>query len=219
MRLKILKIGDLLLEASEEPDISLYMKKLEFGSTGASTVTLVQGEKTLLIDTGFEEEVREEKNHEERNHEKLKTLLNLEGLSPRDIDYVFFTHLHRDHTGNYGLFDKSTFFMSAYEYERSSIPQSEPLNDTDEIMEGVSVMLTPGHTRGHCSVKVELEPTIVIAGDALVSLAYLLKDKFWCYNQDYYSDKASRESLKKILDTADYIIPGHGSIFKNVRTF
>lgn len=216
MRLKILKIGDILLEASEEPDISLYMKKLEFGGTGASTVTLVQGEKTLIVDTGFEGEVYEEKNHEEKNHEKLKTLLALEGLTPQDIDYVFFTHLHRDHTGNYGLFDRSKFFMSTYEYERSSIPRSEPLNDADVIMEGVSVMSTPGHTRGHCSVKVDLESTIIIAGDALVSLAYLLKDKFWCYNQDYYSDKASRKSLKKILDIADYIIPGHGSIFKNV---
>jgi hypothetical protein len=61
---------------------------------------------------------------------------------------------------------------------------------------------------------VELEDTIVIAGDAIVSLTYLLKGKVWNYNPDYYSDNASQESVKKIMDTADYIIPGHGSLFK-----
>ena len=217
MNIKILKIGDLLLEASEEPDWELYTKKLECGGTGASTVTLISGEKVMLVDTGFERESDMSASNLRKNHEKLLMVLRMEGLAPDDIDYVFFTHLHRDHTGNYELFQKSKFLMSAYEYERCHIPNSEPRDDNDEIMEGVSVLYTPGHCRGHSSLKVDLEDTIVIAGDAIVSLVYLLKGKFWCYNQDYYSDEASKDSLKKILDTADYIIPGHGSIFKNVN--
>lgn len=215
MNLKILKIGDLLLEASEELDMSLFMKKLEWGCTGASTVTLIKGEKTLLVDTGFEAEADTTEDNLKKNNEKLQWLLHQEGLTPEDIDYIFFTHLHTDHTGNYNLFPRAKFLMSSHEYGWCRIPNSEPLNDTDEIMEGVSVMYTPGHTRGHASVKVQLSDTVVIAGDALVSLTYLLKGKFWHYNRDYYSDKASQESVRKILDTADYIIPGHGSVFKN----
>lgn len=214
MNLKILRVGDLLIEASERPDWSLYTKKLEYGGTGASTVTLIRGEKTLLVDTGFEREADSEKINEKKNNEKLKWLLSQEELTPEDIDYIFFTHLHRDHTGNYTLFETSKFFMSTYEYERCPLPNSEPLNDTDEIMEGVSVLYTPGHCRGHCSVRVELDDTVVIAGDAIVSLAYLLQGKFWSYNPDYYSDEASKKSVKRIMDAADYIIPGHGSIFK-----
>jgi glyoxylase-like metal-dependent hydrolase (beta-lactamase superfamily II) len=214
MNLKILKIGDLLLEASEEPDLSEYMKRIQWGGTGASTVTLIKGEKTLLVDTGFEREVDATTMNEKKNNETLKWLLYQEGLTPEDIDYIFFTHLHMDHVGNYSVFTSSRFFMSTYEYERSSLPNSEPLNDHDEIMENVSVLYTPGHTKGHCSVRVELEDTIVIAGDAIVSLTYLLKGKVWNYNPDYYSDNASQESVKKIMDTADYIIPGHGSLFK-----
>lgn len=214
MDLKILKIGDLLLEFYEEPDWSVYVKKMKYGGTGASTVTLIKGEKTLLVDTGFEREGDTTLINEEKNHEKLKWILQQEGLTPQDIDYVFFTHLHRDHTGNFALFDNATFFMSAYEYERCHILRSEPVDDNDEIMEGVTVLYTPGHTKGHSSVKVHLEDTIVVAGDAIVSLTYFLKGTFWCYNQDYYSDEASEQSVKKIIDSADYIIPGHGSIFK-----
>lgn len=217
MNLKIIRVGDLLIEASEKPDWSLYTKKLKFGGTGASTVTLIKGEKTMLVDTGFEREADIDTGNEERNHEKLKTLLHLEGLTPQDIDYIFFTHLHRDHTGNYKLFRNSTFFMSTCEYERSPIPNSEPVDDNDEIMEGVTALYTPGHTKGHCSVRVSLEEdTVVCAGDAIVSLTYLLQGKFWSYNPDYYSDEASRESVKRIMDAADYIIPGHGSVLKRL---
>lgn len=215
MELKIIKIGDLLLEANEEPDLTIYTRKLGLGGTGASTVTLIKGENPLLIDTGFEGETNTDEYHEKKNHEKLRWLLSSVGLTPEDITYVFFTHLHRDHTGNYRLFRNATFFMSAYEYDRCPIRNSEPLDDGDEIMEGVNVLYTPGHTRGHASVQVDLEEKIVVAGDALVSLTYLLKGKFWCYNPDYYSDEASRESLRRILDAADYIIPGHGPSFKN----
>lgn len=214
MNLQIVKVGDILIEASEKPDLSLYTKKLKYGGTGASTVTLINGEKTLIVDTGFERESDPDILNEKKNYKKLEWLLSNKGLVAKDIDYVFFTHLHRDHTGNHRLFETAKFFMSTYEYERCTIPNSEPLDDNDEIMEGVTVMYTPGHTKGHCSVVVELEDTIVIAGDALVSLTYLLAGKFWSYNPDYYSEKASTESLKKILDTADYIIPGHGSLFK-----
>lgn len=213
MNLKILKIGDLLLEVSEEPEWSVYVKKMKWGGTGASTVTLIQGEKTLLVDTGFEREGDTTLTNEKKNHEKLKWLLQQEGISPQDVDYVFFTHLHRDHTGNHALFENATFFMGTYEYERCPLPRSAPVDDNDEIMEGVTVLYTPGHTKGHCSLKVHLEDTIVIAGDAIVSLTYLLKGKFWCYNQDYYSDEASKESVRRIADNADYIIPGHGSLF------
>ena len=213
MDLTIVRIGDLILEVSETPDWDLYTKKMVYGATGASTVTVIRGEKTLLVDTGFEEGTHQE--NEEKNHQKLKGLLQYHGLQPEDIDYVFLTHLHTDHTGNYALFDHACFFMSAHEYNRSPIPGSEPVRDNREIMDKVSVLYTPGHTKGHASVVVHLDDTIVIAGDAVVSLTYLLQKKFWSFNPDYYTDTASHESVKKILETADYIIPGHGSLFKN----
>jgi hypothetical protein len=73
MDLKIVKIGDLLLEVSETPDWVVYTKKMAYGGTGASTVTVIKGEKTLLVDTGFEGDSNQE--NEEKNHEKLKGLL------------------------------------------------------------------------------------------------------------------------------------------------
>ncbi|MGD2249320.1 MAG: MBL fold metallo-hydrolase [Candidatus Methanofastidiosia archaeon] len=215
MNLKLVKIGDLLLEVCEEFASSLYAKKLAFGGTGGSTVTLIQGEKNVLVDTGFERSLHEESINEKRNHEILTYLLQRHNVSPKDIDTVIFTHLHQDHTGNYALFPRATLGMSAYCCEKCLLPHSEPLQNGEEIMDKVSVFYTPGHTKGHLSVKIDLEDTIVIAGDAIVSLPYLLQKKHWCYNPDYYSDQKSSESVQKILEIADFIIPGHGSIFKN----
>jgi glyoxylase-like metal-dependent hydrolase (beta-lactamase superfamily II) len=215
MNLKIVKIGDLLLEVCEEFASSIYAKKLEFGGTGGSTVTLIQGEKNVLVDTGFERSLHEEPVNEKRNHEILTYLLQRHNVSPKDIDTVIFTHLHQDHTGNYALFPRATLGMSTHCCDMCLLPHSEPLQDGEEIMDKVSVLYTPGHTKGHLSVKIDLEDTIVIAGDAIVSLTYLLQKKHWCYNPDYYSDQKSFESVQKILEIADFIIPGHGSIFKN----
>ena len=64
MDIKIIKIGDLSLEVSESADWSVYTKKMQYGSTGASTVTLIKGEKTLLVDTGFEREGDQTKSNE-----------------------------------------------------------------------------------------------------------------------------------------------------------
>jgi hypothetical protein len=52
--------------------------------------------------------------------------------------------------------------MSTYEYNRSPIPASEPVRDNHEIMDRVSVLYTPGHTKGHASVVVHLDDTIVM---------------------------------------------------------
>lgn len=215
MNLKIVKIGDLLLEVCETFAASIYTKKLEFGGTGGSTVTLIQGEKTVLVDTGFERSLQPEHINEKRNHDILTYALKKHGISPKNIDTVLFSHLHQDHTGNYALFPHATLAMSSYCYDQCSLPHTKSVADGEEIMDGVSVFYTPGHTKGHLSVKVNLEDTIVIAGDAIVSLTYLLQGKYWCYNPDYYSDQKSSHSVQKILNTADFVIPGHGSIFKN----
>jgi len=107
------------------------------------------------------------------------------GLLAGDIDIVVDTHLHDDHcTGNFRLdadgsrapaFPNAEYLVQRREYEDAIAPnertratysaenfiplyQSEQLRLLDgdaEIAPGVSAIVTPGHTPGHMSVRIE----------------------------------------------------------------
>lgn len=55
--------------------------------------------------------------------------------------------------------------------------------------------------------------TVVVAGDAVISPTYCALRRVWTYNADFFSEDAARASIEKITDIADFIIPGHGSLF------
>ncbi len=84
----------------------------------------------------------------------------------------------------------------------------------------IKIIKTPGHAHEHCSLLVQTaKGKVAVAGDV-----------FWWWNEQ--QQKTDRKSLlklkdpfvknkaallrsrRKLLDLADYIIPGHGKIFK-----
>jgi len=107
------------------------------------------------------------------------------GIAPADIDIVFNTHLHGDHcTGNFRLdaegarrpaFPNAEYLAQRREYEDAIRPnertratylpdnyvslyesgQLRLLDGDCEVVSGVSVLKTPGHTPGHSSVRIE----------------------------------------------------------------
>ncbi|PKM89872.1 MAG: hypothetical protein CVU87_04015 [Firmicutes bacterium HGW-Firmicutes-12] len=106
-------------------------------------------------------------------------------LSPTDIDHVVNTHMHWDHTGGNQFFTKSRIYVQRAEYRYAMYPDSfyaasymKNHYDYDlnyvlvegdmEIVSGVHLLATPGHTIGHQSVFVTMEngAKIIIAGDA-----------------------------------------------------
>jgi N-acyl homoserine lactone hydrolase len=119
--------------------------------------------------------------------ERPDRMLEEVGFSAGDIDYVVNTHLHYDHCGNNAMFPKATFLVQEVELSHATFPgwwESFPyvrkvfdisglnytlLRGDFEVLPGVSIIQTPGHTEGHQSVVVELERTrvVVLAGDAI----------------------------------------------------
>ncbi|CEG11884.1 conserved hypothetical protein [groundwater metagenome] len=92
------------------------------------------------------------------------------------------------------------------------------MHDGEQIAEGVTVMYTPGHTAEHASLVLDtivsgFKAKIVVAGDAIVSPSYYFLDRVWKFNGDFYSEEEAKRSIAKIKEIANYIIPGHGSIF------
>lgn len=98
---------------------------------------------------------------------------------PRDVLCVINTHLHFDHCGGNRLFAGVPIYVQRLEREAAraedyTIPEwvefdgatYVELEGEEELVPGVRVVPTPGHTPGHQSVLVETDSgLVVVAGD------------------------------------------------------
>ncbi len=88
----------------------------------------------------------------------------------------------------------------------------EPASDGDSVADGVSVMDTPGHTKGHISVLLESGgDKVLVAGDALPDSGTVKRKLSFmvCWDVD---DAA--ESVEKTLDASRVFYPGHDRPFR-----
>ena len=178
----------------------------EFAS---STTTLIRdGDLKIIVDPGM-------------NRKLLLESLKKESLSPQDVNYVILTHTHIDHCLLAGIFGNAKILdnSSIYSFDGK-------IEDHDGKVPGTDIELigTPGHDQFHCSVLVDDNRLgrVVIASDVI----------WWADDEEQKTDKESimnredpyvkdeeqlKESRKKVLELADYIIPGHGKMFKVKR--
>ena len=121
----------------------------------------------------------------------LANTLDEAGLHPSVIVAVINTHLHFDHCGENRLFPDTPIYVQAAEYEAAQDPlhtirewidfpgvRLEQLSGESELLPGLSVLPTPGHTPGHQSVLVETGSGLaVIAGHAAYAAAEYADDE------------------------------------------
>jgi N-acyl homoserine lactone hydrolase len=102
-------------------------------------------------------------------------------MTPGDIGLVINTHLHFDHCGQNAVFPRAAFYVQRAELSRAKREspelydwfdfmnaQFELLDGDTEVLPGLSVIATPGHTAGHQSVVIQSAggaPDVLI-GDA-----------------------------------------------------
>ncbi len=179
-----------------------YAKEMKNGWTANSTVTLVKSNgKNIIVDPGW-------------NRTKLLEALKKENLKTKDIDYVFLTHNHPDHVLLAGIFENAKIVDELYIYFEEIITKHNGVIPGTDL----KVIRTSGHMEEHCSLVVPTKQgTFVVAGDV-----------FWWLDtekQEVNVNKPDNDpehmnlqklinSRKKILKLADYIIPGHGKMFK-----
>jgi len=233
--IRIIKQGTLALDWFEPPKSNIIAMKYFCGIGGGSTVTLLRSDTTILVDTGFDNESDTSEDNIRANKKRLIHDLKIAGFSPRDIDMIFITHWHADHSMNRGIFRDCEIVMLNEAVERHHL-NFTGATPGERIADGIVVLPTPGHTVDHASLLVKTENlrhtarsrsggrirgignvSVVVAGDAVVSPACYCTGNVWPYNQDFYSEEAAHESTKKIQEIADYIIPGHGGMFWNAR--
>jgi len=103
------------------------------------------------------------------------------GMTPGDIGLVINTHLHFDHCGQNAVFKHAAFYVQRSELDRArrESPQLtdwfdfmnarfELLDGDAEVLPGLRVISTPGHTVGHQSVMVDSADGMLdaLVGDA-----------------------------------------------------
>ena len=195
----------MVIMANVKVIIEGYAKQLENGWVAHSTTCLVTTEnKKIITDPGC-------------HRGKLIEALKKEGLSTSDVDYVFLSHQHPDHILLAGIFEKAKFitFDTHLMYDNDLLTEF----DKHELGKDIEIIETPGHVFEHISLIVNTDKgKIAIVGDVI----WWLENEeqiFDLYQKDHSQAKGMNmdmliESRKKVLALSDYIIPGHGRLFK-----
>lgn len=182
-----------------------YAKEIKGGWIASSTTTLIDDDGTrILVDPGT-------------NRKLLLQKLTEQNLTPEDIDIVFMTHYHIDHNLLAGIFPKAKVLDDGIIYENDKEAEYEGnIPGTD-----IRVLKTPGHDQFHASLIAQTpEGVVCVSGDVFwwedKEEQKTDKESLLNHKDPFVKDqKALLKSRKMILRIADWIIPGHGKMFKN----
>ena len=160
------------------------------------------------------------------------------GLKPHDIDIVIVTHLHCDHIELGHLYKKARFIVQKKELDYARNPHPidavgfikdtfeglnfEVIDGDREIIPGISVLLTPGHTAGGQSVEVNTTAgRAIIAGFCGVANNFTpnatSKRMGWEVTAPliHHDVRQAYDSVLRVKQRADIIIALHDPAFIN----
>ncbi len=152
------------------------------------------------------------------NSKLVKEALEKENIKLEDITRIFLSHYHPDHFLNLKLFPNADLYDGSMLWkDDAEFTYSGFLPDSK-----IEIVPTPGHTMEQASLFFEIEE---------LGMVGICQDVFWwedgaqkndteeelMNNVDpYMADLESlKNSRKLVLERADWIIPGHGKMFKN----
>ena len=198
------------------------------------------GRHKILIDTGLPDQERASKYHHNCDkrgclqvHEHLEQKL---GVHPDEIDAIVFTHLHWDHVQNMKEFKNARYIAPKAEIEMAYNPLPlyyrtyecavlgiepayagcvfEAVDKECEVLPGITMFHTPGHSVGHMAVSVATSMgDIVVCGDAIFEERNLEPnaDEKWRYwvPARFVNSYEGWKSVEEIDKRADYVLACH----------
>ena len=191
-------------------------------------------EERILIDTGLHPGAADDApRHYGRPDALALFRLELQASIAEQVDLqtitkVVLTHLHFDHAGALALLPPSVpVFLQRREWEAghdpaaiernfylpfdySSVADQLTLVDGDHDLLGdgsIELLLTPGHTRGHQSVRVG--ERLVIGADVSHFASGLDDHRFPVFADDFAAQATSANRLRALRDAGRVVLPGH----------
>jgi glyoxylase-like metal-dependent hydrolase (beta-lactamase superfamily II) len=190
--------------------MSAKVKILIEGYTNANSVTEIGKEKTwatitlvrdgdiiMVVDPGVLE-----------TQQMLIDALKKEDLTVNDVNVVCITHSHIDHYRNVGMFQNAKTLEYFGLWNKDAVEEW-----TESFSPNIKVLHTPGHDYTGITLLVTTEDGVIaICGDV-----------FWRENyphnphDDPYASnpKQLETSREMILKMSDFVIPGHGGMYKS----
>jgi glyoxylase-like metal-dependent hydrolase (beta-lactamase superfamily II) len=131
------------------------------------------------------------------------------GVAPSDVTDVVFSHHHPDHTLNAALFPAARFHdhWAIYQGDRWEWRDAEGY----ELTPSIRLIRTPGHTP---------EDITTLAGtdDGVVAFTHLWNTADSAGDRHATDLAALHEGRRRVLDTVDLVVPGHGPAFQIGRS-
>jgi glyoxylase-like metal-dependent hydrolase (beta-lactamase superfamily II) len=199
-------------------------------------VWFIEGSKEkIVVDAGGTAEILAEVGFaDKKDVQSLDEGLGKLGVKPSDIDIVIITHLHHDHMYLSHDFTKAKFVIQKKELEMAHDEKSlwrpafrfqeqfddldyEILDGDEEIVPGIRVMLSPGHTWGGQSILIDTaEGLAAITGMCCIRQNFdppenIQKMYGWSVIPPGWVDNIQQayDSLAKIKEMAQIVIPVH----------
>lgn len=187
----------------------------------------------ILVDTGLDPAaIADPAAHYERPDVFAVTNLEQEQSVADQVDLasltkLVLTHLHWDHVGGLGLVPTSVpVVIQRREWEAGHDEGAVARNffmprdyagaerelvlldgDTDLLGDGsVELLLTPGHTPGHQSVRIG---ELVLGIDVTHFASGLDDHRFPVFADDHDDQRGSAERLRQLRDAGSTVVPGH----------
>ena len=164
-----------------------------------------------------------------REEDDIRIQLKEIGLEPGEVRTVILSHLHWDHAGGCRFFPHATFVVQRAEYRFALYPDKafrkpyvrhlfEGMSNLDlregdgEVVPGVWVISSPGHTPGHQSVLVSLPESgkILLALDAIDTRANI---ELEVLGGTPWNTALAIDSIRRLVQLAKrenaMLLPGH----------
>lgn len=223
-------------------DRSQWTYRIGYGEKvlSCSYVWYIEGFKRgILVDAGVTLEQFEKRGLVNENIQSVDEGLRKLGVDVRDVDTVILTHLHWDHVTLASEFSHATFFVQRKEFDFANNPHPAVASQYDkdlfknlkfeftegetEIVEGVKVFLTPGHSPGGQSVGVETSKGLAVVTGFCCTLENFFPTPeasakgFKIVAPGIHTDLLKAyDSVLRIKEVADIVIPLHDPKFLEI---
>jgi N-acyl homoserine lactone hydrolase len=228
-----------IVEETADKSLMTYLMGMGTSIPIGVYIWLVEGAgKNVLIDTGCSADYLTGLGYQATQISTQEAALERVGLSVDDVHLVILTQLHCDHARDAGKFKNATFVVQRSELDFAANPHPiqagwfvdlptdrlQIVDGDSEILDGIRVIHTPGHTPGGQSVLIETEKGVV----ALCGLCTI--------RENLYPPEGSRQagvraitpgihtnamqaydSLTKLIDLSDEVIALHEAAYATVE--